>query len=203
MPWMSRTIAGLGFGVIAAAIPYLATATTEAAQPPQSAQPPRVDARFSLTAEPFCSEVKVRTSSARLHWSAPAAALAANGLTTLAAARQTLEATIYKNGFEQGLLVAVPIGPATADRPVLPQAQAAGRQQPRAFQIRVVGVEQPRATDAADAGVVVENLEPGVNYTWRIALETRAGRIVSPAARFQAKICPADLETSPRPRRPR
>src|SRR4051794_26511986 len=121
MPWMSRTIAGLGFGVIAAAIPYLATATTEAAQPPQSAQPPRVDARFSLTAEPFCSEVKVRTSSARLHWSAPAAALAANGLTTLAAARQTLEATIYKNGFEQGLLVAVPIGPATADRPVLPQ----------------------------------------------------------------------------------
>ena len=28
-------------------------------------------------------------------------------------------------------------------------------------------------------GVVVENLEPGVNYTWRIAIDTPAGRIVS------------------------
>ena len=48
-------------------------------------------------------------------------------------------------------------------------------------------------------GAVVENLEPGVNYTWRIAINTPAGRIVSRPTTCQAHVCPADLVLTPNP----
>jgi hypothetical protein len=40
---------------------------------------------------------------------------------------------------------------------------------------------------------VVEGLEPGVNYTWRIAIETESGRIVSESTTIRAVVCPADM----------
>jgi hypothetical protein len=46
-------------------------------------------------------------------------------------------------------------------------------------------------------GAVVEDLEPGVNYTWRIAIDTASGRIVSAPATLQAMVCPADMVPTP------
>ena len=206
MRWTRRRLAAIALcGMTTVAWAGNARALAQATQPPPPAQP-RVESQITIVAEPFCSDTRVRMSSARIRWSMPRAALDQIGLATVAAARQSLEATVYKNGFEKGLLVALPIGPATAERPVVPQAQAQGRPPlPRAFQIRLVGIEQPRAAESAatDTGVVIENLEPGVNYTVRVAIEPTAGRMVSPGTRFQARICPADLETSTAPRRRR
>jgi hypothetical protein len=70
----------------------------------------------------------------------------------------------------------------------------------------LIQVEQPRADAAAgtpgEMTAVVENLEPGVNYTWRIAIDAASGRIVSPSATSQARVCPADMvQTTAVPRR--
>ena len=145
--------------------------------------------------------VEGRTDIGKQVGAGPAlAVLDAAGLPGVAAARQSLEATVYKNGFEKGMLVALPIGTATVDRPVVPLAQ--GRPQlPRAFQLRLIEFAQPRVDAAAAApgemAAVVENLEPGVNYTWRIAIDTAAGRMVTPSATAQARVCPADMAQSP------
>ena len=189
------------FGVLTLAASILGLAPDSVALADQAQQQPasRLESRMTLSIETFCSETRLRTSNARIRWSIPRAVLDAAGIAGVGAARQSLEATVYKNGFEKGLLVALPIGTATVDRPVVPLAQ--GRpQQPRAFQLRLIEFAQPRVEAAAAAPemtAVVENLEPGVNYTWRIAIDTTTGRMVTPSATAQARVCPADMAQSP------
>lgn len=175
------------------------------AQAPQQGTP---DPSLPLTVEMFCSETKLRTTNARIRWSVPGETLRAAGLASLPVTGQTLDVTVYKDGFEKGLLVSLPISQASPNRPVMPQASAQVRPQLRAFQIRLIEVEQPKTVQAVNAGnqtgVVVENLEPGVNYTFRMAVAASSGRMVSPEVTKQARVCPADLEpTRPAPRRKR
>jgi hypothetical protein len=190
------------FGVLTLAASILGLAPDSVALADQAQQQPaaRLESRVTLSIETFCSETKLRTSNARIRWNIPRAVLDAAGIAGVAAPRQSLEATVYKNGFDKGLLVALPIGTATVDRPVVPLAQ--GRPPlPRAFQLRLIEFAQPRVEAAAAAPgemtAVVENLEPGVNYTWRIAIDTTTGRMVTPSATAQARVCPADMAQSP------
>jgi len=188
------------FAALTLAVSILGLAPNPVALADQAQQQPaaRLESRLTLSIETFCSETKLRTSNARLRWSIPGAAVDA---ASLAAARQSLEATVYKNGFDKGLLVALPMGAASVDRPVAPLAQGRGQQPPRAFQLRLIEFT-PAGTQAAAAApggmsAVVENLEPGVTYTWRIAIDTPSGRIVSPSVTAQARVCPADMAQSP------
>ncbi len=174
---------------------------TAVAQPTQTTV--RVESSLALTVEIFCSETKLRTTDARIRWGIPRTMLDASSAAGFAAANPRLEVTVYKNGFDKGLLVALPLSAASSNPPAVPQAaNAQTRPQLRAFQIRVIEVEQPRTAQALEAGsqmgVVVENLEPGINYTFRIAMDTPAGRIASPPATKQAQVCPADF-VLPRP----
>lgn len=199
MWWTSRRLSV--FALTCLAIVTFGGETRAFAQAAQ--QTPRVEPHLTITVEMFCSDTKLRTSNARIRWSMPKAALDASGLASFAGAKQSLETTVYKNGFDKGLLVFFPVSPATPDRPVVPQAQT--RQPPvRAFQISLIEVEQPRTAlspnAAIEMGAVFEGLEPGVNYTWRIAIDTGTGRIVSPSVTSQAWVCPADLvPTTPVP----
>jgi len=133
-------------------------------------------------------------------------ALETSGVKSFATATQTLETTVYKNGFEKGLLASIPISPATRYRHVAAQAQGKNAKL-RAFQFSLIAVEEPKAALGAEGGgemaAVVEGLEPGVNYTWRIAIETAAGRIVSAPTTSQAQVCPADFAPTTSPRRKR
>jgi hypothetical protein len=162
-------------------------------------QVPRVESSLTVTVDVFCSDTKLRTSNARIRWSMPRAALEASGLVNLAAAKQSLEATVYKDGFEKGLLVSLPISQATPDRPVAALVQEK-QPKPRAFQFSLINIEHPKAVlagEGGEMGAVVEGLEPGVNYTWRIAIETASGRIVSAPVTSQAMVCPADMVPTP------
>jgi hypothetical protein len=166
--------------------------------PPQ--QTPRLETGLTVACEVFCSTTKLRTTNARIRWNISKVALDANRIATLASARQTLEATVYKNGFEKGLLVSFPIGAATPARAVAPQIAQPAQARLRAFQIQLISIEPP-AGQAGAAGdqmtAVIENLEPGVNYTWRVAIETAAGRIVSAPITCEAPVCPADIVRGP------
>jgi hypothetical protein len=158
---------------------------------------------LTVAAEVFCSEAKLRTANVRLRWSLSPAARSTTKLATLANAKQTLDTTVYANGFEKGLYVslAVPSGSVLkAVTPVTPAAApgAQARQPPpRAFQIRLIEAGPARAKEAAvDSGeftAVVEDLEPGVNYTWRLTIEAPSGRLVSAPVTAQAPACPADM----------
>jgi hypothetical protein len=151
----------------------------------------------TLTCEVFCSQTKLRTANARLRWSVDRAALGARGLANLDSAKQMLEVTVFDQGFEKGLSITLPITAATPERPVAALAQ--GRQPGlRAYQIQIIEVERPAAREAApdaptEMGVVIENLEPGMNYTWRLAIESPKGRLLSEAVTCQAPTCPADI----------
>jgi hypothetical protein len=164
----------------------------------QTTQPAtRVEAKLSVEVEPYCSETKLRTSNARIRWSVPKEALEAYKLTALAGAKQSLEATVYRDGFEKGLLVSVPLAQASPERPLAALVQEK-KPKVRAFQFSVIGYAQPKESRAVEGGeaemsAVVEGLEPGVNYTWRIAIETESGRIVSESTTSRAVVCPADM----------
>ena len=173
-----------------------------AAQAPAHATEPRL----TVTCEVFCSDVKMRTSNARLRWTladgAPQTAAPQTALRSLANTTQSLEATVFSGGFEKGLFVTLPVGPASADRPVqATRAPAAAQVQRRAFDIQLIELESPADARAAgsQAGAVVEGLEPNVNYTWRLGVDTPAGRVYSPPIMCRPRVCPADLVDDPRP----
>lgn len=156
-----------------------------------------VEPKLTVEVEPYCSETKLRTSNARIRWTLPKDALDAHRLAALADSRQTLEATVYRDGFEKGLLVSVPLTQASPEHPL---AALIEEKKPklRAFQFSVIALEPIKESVAAEAGgstmaAVVEGLEPGVNYTWRIAVQTDAGRIASVPETGRAMICPADM----------
>lgn len=164
----------------------------------QTPPPARTEPQLAVTVEVYCSETKLQTSSARIHWGMPKEALAASGMKSFAGAKQSLEATVYRNGFEKGLMVSIPISQASPEHPVAAQGLGQDKKSKvRAFQFSLVGIEQPKEALAAEGGgemgVALEGLEPGVSYTWRIAIETGSGRIVSATATSQARVCPADM----------
>jgi hypothetical protein len=163
-----------------------------------SQQTQREEPKLTVTVDDYCSPTKLRTSNARIHWSVPTDALSAAGISNLTYGRQTLDATVYHSGFEKGLFVSVPLAQAAADRPVVPRASEKTSKL-RAFQFSVIQIEQPKSVSAGgnEMTAVVEGLEPGVNYQWRIAIETDAIRVVSPPIASESVVCPADMVPTP------
>jgi hypothetical protein len=162
----------------------------------------RAESGLALTCEVFCSPTKLRTSNARICWNLPPSAFEGRSPETIG---QSLQTTVFKNGFEKGLFVTLPVTATTRERPITPiPAPKQGRL--RAYQIQIIDIERRKSAQlpAGGAGVcvVIEGLEPGVNYTWRIQADTAAGKVVSPSVRCQAQVCPADLvrETREGPR---
>lgn len=164
----------------------------------QGSQPTREEPKLVVTVEDFCSPTKLRTSNARIHWSMTSDALAAARVSSLSAARQSLEATVFHQGFEKGLFVSIPMTQAAPDRPLAARAPEKTSKL-RAFQFSLIHVEQPKAAaqNSTEMAAVVEGLEPGVDYTWRIAIETDSGRLVSAPIQSEAVVCPADMVPTP------
>ena len=165
------------------------------------------DAGFTITCEVFCSATKLRTGSARIRWHASRGGPVAQALG--GTARQAVETTVFYQGFEKNLYATLPIGPVGARAVPAAAAAAQGRQgQPlRAFNLQIVAAE-PRAAGAppsgepAETGIVIEGLEPGASYTWRVVIDA-AGRMVSPTVTCEAPVCPADMvDEAPAPPRP-
>lgn len=149
---------------------------------------------LTITCEVFCSDTKLRTSNARIRWYDTKT----DAQASRAAAPRTLQTTVFAQGFEKNLYVNVPLGAdATPQTPAA--AAAAQRQRPlRAFQFRVLQLEGPRASaaDTPESGIVVEDLEPGMTYRWRLAADA-AGAGRSPVVVCKALVCPADMVREP------
>jgi hypothetical protein len=194
------------------ALPALA-----AAQSAEDAARGKSAGGLTLSAEIFCSETKLRTANLRIRWSLPTQVQTAIKAQP-AALKQTLETTVYAQGFEKGLFVSLPVPAGPIQKPlpavIAPTAAVSRTDTPRAFQIRLIEVGPPgreaAALDSAEFQAVVEDLEPGVNYTWRLTVEAPSGNLVSALVSVQAPVCPADMieprpptKKPPPPKRPR
>jgi hypothetical protein len=169
------------------------------AQAPPKIETASDEAGLTISCEVFCSDTRIRTGSARIRWrltkGGPEAA-------RLASATPSLQATVFYQGFEKDLYVTLP---AAGGRATPAAAQARQARPLRAFEIQIAATERPRSeAGTPEAGVVVENLEPGANYSWRVAVDTAGGRLVSPVVTCEAPVCPFDEAAEPPPpvRRP-
>ena len=151
----------------------------------------RPDVRVSLRCETYCSSEKLRTANARLTWIGPGVPLgpAPLALPGGRASEQLLETTVVKNGFARDLYASFPTREAaggTAPRQAASAAERSGGTL-RAYDLRLVNVVRPQIAGEAAPGaldvapehqetsVVVEGLEPGLRYTWRVRLEGPQG----------------------------
>jgi hypothetical protein len=150
---------------------------------------PEGDSAIALTCEVFCSPTKLRTTNARICWSLPS---------SVSTVKQSVEVTVFKRGFEKGLYVTLPLAESAREKPVQPLAQPK-QGKLRAYQIQLIDVVKRVSPQTAGAGggsdfcAVIEGLEPGTNYIWRLVIDGEAGKAMSASTRCQAHECPADM----------
>ena len=147
-------------------------------------------APVALAIEAFCSERTPGESAMRLVWPA----------TAEAAGETALEVTVYKSGFDQALYTRLApvteegrfVAPAETSSAYANEAGAAALPEalfPRVVQVAAgsVGTGLELAVDPGTA-VVLEGLEPGLYYRWRLVSD---GRVVATGEQ-RAAICPLD-----------
>ena len=123
-----------------------------------------------------------------------AADRAQNRVLSLSTAKQILEFSVFGPEFEKDLVATLPISsPIARGVPAIAQGKPAAL---RAYQVRLLEIERPAGREVDAAGemtVVIEDLEPGMNYSWRVVIEAPDGRLVSVPVTCQAPTCPADF----------
>jgi len=138
-----------------------------------------------LQVEVSCSPTKIRTPIARISWEGSEETLQG----------QRLDVTVYKDGFSRGVYASLSsVRP--SERFVIPRAEKALAYRPPGLDLVVSNVETSRQTRRP--AVVVEGLQPGLNYFWRIVAETKGLSVSSEVVRQQAPVCPADLREEPK-----
>lgn len=175
-------------------------AASAAASPVCSAQdePTGKPAGFMVTCEVSCSQEPIGTGQARLTWTDVPGQSSGLARTDAPEADISLETTVYRGGFEQDdLYHRLALSYGGREVATVEESQAE-KELPRHYQIQLMRVE--RARDLADFetptspgnSAVVEGLVPGMNYTWRVVIESGGNRFVSEPVTCRAPICPAD-----------
>ena len=154
-----------------------------------------------LKCETYCNEERRGVVNARITWSGPAAAADAEAVPQ-APLQERLETTVFNGGFEKGLFAAFPLLGPGERMETAPAVKQAMPDLP-AYNLRIQSVERGRqqvaprtpgqeATVEPASSVVIEGLEPGLSYTWRLLVQTGAGKSVSETVTCMAPVCPAD-----------
>lgn len=118
-----------------------------------------------LTVEAQCSQTEIGSADVVFSWSMPEGEVA----------RQRLDVTPYRNGFELGEFELF-VRPAPKYPPPRREGEEGSAQ------------EQPRIT------MTLQALEPGGNDFWRVLTLTSEGWVPSEVARVELPVCPADLD---------
>ncbi len=147
-------------------------------------------AEGSLTCEVSCSETELRTAVARISWLGPRTP--AGGGAAGPSLAEELQTTVYKGGFDRDLYASFALGGEATEPKTATDLPA--------YDLELVEVTRPAGRLEAAAGgggaarttVVVEGLEPGMVYTWRLVFETAEGRMISETVTCEAPMCTAD-----------
>lgn len=158
-----------------------------------------------MRCETYCSRTKLRTANAQISWVDPSVTVGRERAAGAGPVEQQLETTVFRNGFAEGLSASFPTLEPSPD--IRPEAAPAIRQRnlPALERLRIVGATRPRAAgEAANdimrlspeqraASVIVEGLEAGLTYRWRIRFRTNGDWQTSEPVVCAAPICPADM----------
>jgi hypothetical protein len=132
--------------------------------------------------EVFCSETKLRTGVVSLTWRTDAHFFD----------KQRLDITVYKGGFEKDLYTILwPLKKdqkfRTSRRVKLPNRSS---NQSLYLNVEEINVD----TQKNLVSTKLDGLEPGLNYFCRVLTLDKKGWIPGKIVRWQAPICPADIE---------
>ena len=134
----------------------------------------------TATSDVWCSDVFLGKGIARLSWSMADKAAPAGGEEPAIRA----EVTMYAGGFAARKFTTL-----EPERPRVREGESPAK----------ALVDAPRLQDPEARFVVLTDLQPGVNYTWRLAVRSGDEWVPSETLRFQAPICPVDSEIGAEP----
>lgn len=145
-----------------------------------------------LTCQVRCSETKLRTGIAELSW------VGAAGAAARTAEQPTLDVTVFRGGFEQGLYQTFgAIGERSTPQPQ-PGARRSAETDARTARAFDLILNRPETSPTARAArpgeasqtIEIENLEPGVLYRFRL----RDAGLGDQEVTCKAPVCPADMK---------
>lgn len=134
----------------------------------------------TATSDVWCSDVFLGTGIARLSWSMADKA-APTGVEEPA---MRAEVTMYAGGFAARKFATL-----EPERPRDRQGESP---------VKAL-VDAPQLPDPEARFVVLTDLQPGVNYSWRLSVRSGDEWVPSETLRFQAPICPVDSEIGAEP----
>jgi hypothetical protein len=205
---LKETAAALGAALAIASCAAAQNPAPPAAPEVSEAQVENLPPSFQIRCETSCSQTEPGVVLAWLTWipvpeDAPAAANAAPAAEFL---DQRLDVTVFKDGFADGRYATFETAGATG----LAAGADAGGVTPRVFGPRVeayglqitapeqseedhpLGIAPANEPSQEQQMLLVERLEPGIYYTWRLLIDTPQGWTVSRTVTCQAPVCPAD-----------
>lgn len=132
------------------------------------------------TSDVWCSDVFLGKSIARLSWTKADKTASPGGEKPAMRA----EVTMYAGGFAARKFTTL-----EPERPRDRQGESPAK----------ALVDAPQLRDPEAQFVVLTDLQPGVNYTWRLSVRSGDEWVPSETLRFQAPICPVDSEFGAEP----
>lgn len=165
---------------------------------------------YVLHCSVHCHEEKLRTGVATISWIAPQGRAGAAALSAGGAEAPRVDVTVFADGFAQGRYVTFDrFGGDARPSPATPPAGLqADRRDLRAFDLRVDSTSTGRAamstmpqgfaapTESESVSVEIENIEPGVIYTFRLRPPASDEALV---VTCEAPVCPADIRSERTP----
>ena len=158
------------------------------------------DSALGLNCEVYCSQDKIRTAVAEISWlDLPISSDGAEADVADVSSPKALDTTVFKDGFDREIFKSFDLeedsDPGEAD--ALPESQPLFP----AFDLQIIETKKSVDTqlepspeaDLAPAErqiKVIEGLEAGLYYKWRLQLDNGSCVVVT----CQAPVCPADLE---------
>jgi hypothetical protein len=133
--------------------------------------------------EVFCSEVQLRTGLAAISWETAEGEFI----------NERLDVTIFKDGFEKGIFTSV--SPSRREKRFTPPEGVKLPDRPDMTSLLLATRQFQQDEETGRSQVLVERLEPGVIYFWRISTQTGNGWVTSAEEQVLAPVCPADLES--------
>jgi hypothetical protein len=160
-----------------------ALVTTAAALPPNALTLPVLNADTTLvrefTAATFCTETAPRRGLARLVWRTEAHLQGS----------QRLDVTVYKSGFDRGMYVTMwPLEKGRTSQDVQTRLPA----RPDKQIVFLTLIDLRISVDNQVTDLLLEGLQPGVNYFWRVSTRTAQGWVPSGFGVSPGPICPND-----------
>jgi hypothetical protein len=155
---------------------------------------------LSLRCEMICNPAKLRTGVAIISWQD-------SRLKATSLSQAHIDVTVFKDGFDKNVFVSF-LGAKPGQKTTMSEETSKGMPSGlrlRALDLIFLSAIQPelkgdqvvqRAAsqlENGETGALVENVEPGVNYFWRLRFSAEGKSRVSETTQCEAPVCPADM----------